>query len=54
MIAFFRTRQVKILIWQKFSETWESDFDENFYDIVKVWLIMINNVNIFTIYESLL
>ena len=26
MMVFFRTRLVKILILQKFSETWESDF----------------------------
>ena len=26
MMVFFRTRPGKILIWQKFSLTWESDF----------------------------
>ena len=26
MMVFFRTRLRKISIWQKFSETWESDF----------------------------
>ena len=26
MMVFFRTRLVKILIWQKFLQTWESNF----------------------------
>ena len=27
MMVFFQTRLVKILIWEKFSEAWESDFN---------------------------
>ena len=29
MMVFFHTRLEKFLIWQKFSETWESDFKLN-------------------------
>ena len=27
MMVFFQTRLEKILIWQKFSQTWEPDFN---------------------------
>ena len=30
MMVFFQARVVKILIWQKFSEPWESGFKEEY------------------------
>ena len=42
MMVFFRTRLWKILIWQKFSEKRESDFNKNIksktprYDITQL------------------
>ena len=35
MMVFFQTRLGKILIWAKFSEMWESDFNSNYEKLAK-------------------
>ena len=39
---------------QKRSCTLNAEFNWHFYDIIKICLIVVNNVNLFTMYESLL
>ena len=46
LIVFFRTRLGKILIWQKFSERWESDFKDFLADFLRDLFQFFPNLNI--------
>ena len=52
MIAFFRTRPGKILLWQKFSETWDSDFNCNGISVFELNHFLLMEMHEILIYST--
>ena len=52
MIAFFRTRPGKILLWQKFSKTWDSDFNCNGISVFELNHFLLMEMHEILIYST--